>query len=361
MNHPSNAIVLADRQSVVLAGLPSHVPPLLKGGVFFIDNSTYTSIMECERAGLYRIIHQRQQIGKADALNFGGAVHEGLKVRYATGGTAHESLEAQISAASQYLLEHPTSVGDWRQLPVLREVLFGYARAYPVEEFNIFHVDGKPMVELAFAVPLGTIQLPEEILVPSVEDPDDRQLNDVERAQLTGGRIILRSVREIPVVWTGKIDMVVDRGGEMWLCDHKTTSVFGDSYFEGFHLSSQFNGYTYALEKCVGQAPRGVLLNALAIRKPTATGKGTTFHRLWKPIAKREVDEWHYNTLLNLTNFFVGLTDGQFPMRTTSCRTKWQRNCEYLGVCNMDQASRLLYLHSGDYETVTWSPLNANE
>jgi hypothetical protein len=349
---------VSPRTSNVLDSLPSHVPPLLKGGAFFIDNSTYDSILQCERMGLWKVVHQRQLRGKASALNFGGAVHAGLQVRYASGGLAHESLAEQVKHGLDHLARNPVELGDWRTPSVLQEVLIGYAREYPVEDFQVFTLDGKPLVELAFAVPLGVIHLPAPLLIPSVEDTDDRKLTDVEKAQLKGGRVILREMVEIPVIWTGKIDMVIDRGDGLWLADHKTTSVFGPTYFEQFHLAGQFSGYSFALEQCLGRLPLGVLINALAIRQETRTGKGTTFHRAYLPIPEQQVREWQTNTLNVLSNFFQGLYDGNFPMRTCSCRTKWQRNCEYLGVCQLSPESRQIYLHSGDFETTHWSPLN---
>ena len=349
--------------SPILKQLPPHVPPLLKGGAFFIDNSTYEGVMECKRKGLYRVIHQRQYKGKASALNFGGAVHAGLDVRYKRGGMAFDSMSEQLQAAYDHLLTNPIELGDWRTPDLLKEVLMGYARNNPFDDFELCTLDNQPLVELPFAIPLGEIDLAEPCLLPSLElEPAEGESSDLLATALARtGRISLRSYRTIPVVWTGKIDLVINRAGRIWLLDHKTTSVFGPSYYAQYDLASQFNGYSWAIQTSLGIPVDGVAINVLAIRKPTKTGKNCEFDRKYLPIRQDQITEWHVNTLETLSDFLNGFVHGRFNMQTTSCRNKWQKDCEYKQVCTMEPASRLMYLHSGDFETATWSPLHRDE
>jgi hypothetical protein len=344
----------------ILRELPAHVPPLLKGGALFIDNSNYENIMECKRKGLYRIVHQRQFRGKASALNFGGAVHASLDVRYKRGGPAFDSVQQQLDAGFSHLHAHPVELGDWRTPQLLQEVIMGYSRTYPFDDFQLCTLDeGAPLVELPFAIPMGEVDLAEPILLPSLELAEPAGLLDQALART--GRVEIREFRSIPIVWTGKIDLVINRGGKIWLADHKTTSVFGPSYYEQYGLSSQFSGYAWAIQQALNTTVEGVLINVLAIRKPTKTGKGVEFDRKYLPIEQYIVNEFHLNTLNVLSDFLNGFVHGRFNMETTSCRNKWQKNCEYKGVCTMEPQSRLLYLHSGDYETAHWSPLHNDE
>lgn len=340
--------------------------PFLKGGIWFIDNTNYDTIMQCERQGFFRTVIQREKVGESNALNFGGACHAALDVRYKAGGFALESIAGQIDAGVKYLSEHPTSDGDFRTAEYLGVVMNGYARQYPTDEFAIAILYNEPAVELPFAVPLGEITLSEPTLMPVLEldapNPDGLLTAlDYAKAKPSEGHISLRMVDKVPVMWTGKIDMVISKDGDLWLLDHKTASQFGDTYFEGFHLASQFRGYAYALLKSLGQQVKGVCVNVLAIRKPTATGKGVTFHRGWLPIEPQEVDEWHKNTLTQLSAFLNTIVSGVVPMRTSACRTKWHSNCPYLGVCTLPPESRELYINTGDFRNVEWSPLTANE
>lgn len=342
----------------------SNSPPLLKGGAFFIDNSTYESVQECDRKAQYRILNKREIIGRDNALNFGGACHAALDMRYRTGGYAHDSLAEQQLAGIRYLNEHITD--DWRNSELLVEVLNGYSRTYPVEDFQLVaspDKEGKPVpfVELPFAVPLGEVELSEPMMLPNLRM--DQILTGTssevyKRVALEAvGEIETIPVRTVPVIWTGKIDLVITHNGEYWLADHKTSSMFGDSYFEAYKISSQFMGYKWALEEMLHVPVAGTLVNVLAIRKPTKTGKNCTYHRQYMRVEDHMVPEWRSNTMHQISEFFANLQHGYFPMRTTACRTKWHRNCEYLGVCTLPPAQREMYLRTGDFQSVTWSPL----
>lgn len=332
----------------------SDFPPLLKGGAFFIDNSTYESLMDCHRKAEYRILHKREFGGKANALNFGGAVHAGLDVRYRGGEFAQETLQAQLAAVIGYLQDQPTD--DWRTAELACDVLHQYSLTYPADDFSVVEKEGHKFVELPFAVPLGVITLPEPMMLPDMM-LDPAAEGDYRTAALAEGILSLRTFTEIPIIWCGKIDLVVIHNGKFWICDHKTTSMFGDTYFQQYNLSSQFMGYKWALQESLQVSIEGVLINALAIRKPTKTGKGISFHRMYMPTEGYLIEEWHRNTLSNIGSFFQSLAEGYFQMQTTSCRTKWHSNCEYLQVCTLPEEQRDMYIGTGDFRDVTWSPL----
>lgn len=342
----------------------SNSPALLKGGAFFIDNSTFESVQACDRMAYYRVVQKRELGGKANALNFGGAFHAGLDTRYRVGGYSHDSLSDQQLAGIAYLNDHPTD--DWRSAELLVEALAGYAREYSLEPWQIVAASGadgqpRPFVELPFAVPMGSVTLSEPITMPNlrinIEGTGDPKVDYTNIALTDVGELEMITLSEIPIVWTGKIDLVIINNGEYWICDHKTTSVFGDSYFEQYKLSSQFFGYKWAIEQMLKIPIVGTMINVIAVRKPTKTGKNTTFHRQFMRTEQHLVPEWHANTMYLLSEFFSSLQNGYFPMRFTSCRTKWHRNCEYIGVCTLPADQREMYLATGDFQNVTWSPL----
>lgn len=320
----------------------------LTDGAFFIDNSTYEWIQLCETGAKYRIIDGRQSKGISSALHFGGAVHCGLEARYKS---EFINYEAQLKATLEALFVNPTEVGDWRTSELAIDVIQAYNRTYPVETFDVINVAGLdslavPAVELPFAVPLGVITIAFDTMLTNLR-PD----GSVELLSCSAGT-------QIPVVWTGKIDLLINWQQQTWLCDHKTTSVFGPSYFEQFRLSGQFTGYAWAVKQALGINVHGVMVNVIAIRKPTKTGKGVEFSRQWLPIDAHRIDDWQRNTMMLIQNFFYGMSVGDVPMRTCSCRTRWQRNCEYIEVCTLPKDHRGMYLESGDFKTVDWSPLD---
>lgn len=343
--------------------LPSILPrvaPTLRGGALFIDNSSYSYLNRCDRAGLYHILYHRQLNSNVDALNFGGAVHEGLRVRYESGGLGYETLGAQVTAATAHLKKNPISVGDWRTPEYLVEVLQDYNRKYIVEDFQLLTLGDKPLVELSFAIPLGEIELPCDLQLMSREVDTSLPYNEWFPNQPTP--ITLRTVRRIPIIWCGRIDLVIQRSG-VWISDHKTTSVFGPTYYRQFSLSPQFAGYSFAVQQALDVIVQGYMINVLAIRKPTKTGKGIEFDRRYLPITQQRVAEWRHNTLQKLGHFFNMLATGEMPpMRDYACgRNEWQRPCQYLGICDLEDNQKDMYMFTGDFKDITWSPLLGDE
>lgn len=321
-------------------------PPTLVDGAFLIDNSNFEYILSCERAAFFRTVAKREWSGSTSALSFGRAIHKGLELRYKRGGFAHESLADQQSAVLAALGDDPCEPGDWRTPELAADAIHKYAFNYPVEPFEIVTVDGRPMVELPFAVELGEVQLPSPIQLFS-------------RCSSTGV-VTLQECSTVPVVWTGKIDLIIRHTGDIWISDHKTTSIFGDTYFHQYELASQFHGYSWVVQKTLGVRVRGVLINVLAIRKPAASGKGkgTTYHRKFIDLQPYLIEEWQVNTLTLLAEFFSALNESYFPMRTNACVNRYGRKCSYHGVCSLPQNQRMMYLMSGDFREATWSPLD---
>jgi hypothetical protein len=315
-------------------GSPTEAVPktLLVDGAFFIDNSTYEDLITCDRYSEYHIIHKRTGRGGDSALNFGGAVHAALETRARRGSIFSVEDEAeQISAALDYIQRNPLEFGNWRTTDLLVKVIRAYNQTYPVEDFNYLVLpDGTNAVEVPFALPLGEIHY-------------DGDIDGVY-------------YKDIPIVWTGKIDGMIERG-EHWILDNKTTSIMGPTYFNQFYLSGQMTGYCFAANKLRTENFVGAMINCLAIREPTKTGKGTEFKREWIRIPPHQVGEWQHNTLAVIASFFANVRQGFFPMKTQWCINKYNRKCPYWDVCTLQQEHRLEALNSNLFRDVTWNPL----
>jgi len=76
---------------------------------------------------------------------------------------------------------------------------------------------------------------------------------------------------QLHIIWSGVIDLVIAENGRLFIVDHKTTSVEGDTYWKGFQLSQQFMGYVWAAQKIINKTIDGALANVLYGRAPTKT------------------------------------------------------------------------------------------
>lgn len=330
-------------------------PPLLTDGAFFIDNSTFESIMTCDRESEYEILHKRVGGGRNASLHFGGAVHSGLAVRYKNPKEfAPKLLNAMYDEAMKEVGNRPLVDGDWRTAELLYEVLQRYCLTHPAEEFEVLFrqtpVGPVACTEIPFAQPLGTITLHEPLTL-------------VSKNTLTG-ECKADVYKEIPVVWTGRIDVLIRAEGSIWTVDHKTTSIYGGTYFDQYYLSNQMTGYVWAAREALSANSAqqvyvaGVMINVLAIRKPTRTGKGIEFGRQYISVPHHRIEEWKRHTLGLVSRFFTNMIEGFFPMKTMWCITKFSRKCQYFDVCTVNEADRLTMLYSNMYQAKTWSPLD---
>lgn len=61
----------------------------------------------------------------------------------------------------------------------------------------------------------------------------------------------------------GQTDALVLWERNLWLLEHKTTSILGEQFWSGFELDLQPSLYLYGIWKQLGIQPRGVIVNAL--------------------------------------------------------------------------------------------------
>lgn len=297
---------------------------ILIDGAFVIDNSNFEYITTCPRAAYYQILRKRKGSGNSAALNFGGGIHAGLEVRYkddmGCGLVLPTTYSKQCEALMEYVEKHPIGDDEFRTPTFAATVLQQYNQHYTSEPFSVLKDDaGNPMVELSFAVPIG-------------------------------------EVNGILCVWAGKVDVAISWENRFWVLDHKTTSILGGTYFNQFYNSNQMIGYCWALQHLLNQPIAGALVNVLAIRRPTKTGKSIEFVRQRFEYPASRIELWQDNALQVIENFFHMCEKDSFPMHTMWCIGKFGQ-CPYFDVCTVPQEQKEMMLGSGLYEDVTWSPL----
>jgi hypothetical protein len=309
------------------------LPPLklLDDDTFFIDNSRFEHITTCMRASEYSIVRGRVSSTIKTALTFGSAIHLALKLRYRY--CLHHPVTEDIQNKQFLLLEkfwetHPTPLGDHRTLGLAQEAIMVYNRNITQEPFHILTHKNKPIVEEPFAVPLGVVSM---------------------------------GSKKIKVIWIGKLDLgVTEVDNEIWVIDHKTSSVGGDYYFAEYPTSNQMKGYTYSLRHILGKAVKGAQVNAIFVRKPTRTGKGIETARAKFAFDDDTLEEWKVNTLYIVSDFLHSYQREFFTMETKQCVHRFGA-CQFQPICQMSPSTRLQWLESGEFREDTFSPLHEDE
>jgi hypothetical protein len=221
-------------------------------------------------------------------------------------------------------------------------VIKRYLAKYESEDFALLSgADGKPLVELPFAIELYRHTTPD-------------------------GKVIV-------VVYTGRIDLPIFAEGANWIMDTKTTSMIGSQHWDKQRMSSQQRGYCWSFEQLTGKRVAGYVVNTIRTKEPplyvqrgepSTRGKSTNPETWWNESIQRErfyikpgeLEEWRQNTIALIEGFFWHYHRGYLPMETALGCAAYGR-CPYFDVCTLAPADRDLFLQSGLFTNNVWSPL----
>ena len=322
------------------------------------------SMSTCYRYLQYKSLNLRIPAAGKPSLNFGSAIHLALEHRYRKYGTGYvdDQFYNEVAAMfTEFFAKNEAPEGDWRTLNWAMTLLRRYVERYDLETFNLLSdKEGKPMVELSFALPLFTWK-------GMAEHPEAGWVD-----------------WEVPIIYTGRIDLPIQIDDQIFVMDHKTTStfVFGPSmsfksFFDAMKMSAQQKGYCWAFRELTGVKPAGYMVNAIRTAEPpqyVLTGKESsrtnregikaTPEKWWNDSFQRErfiledkeLDEWRDNTIALVEEFFYNYSKGIMPMKTAWC-TAYGR-CPYLDVCSLPSDTRDVMLSSDLFTDNTWTPLN---
>jgi hypothetical protein len=313
---------------------------LLVDNTLFIDNSRLEQFTTCPRQAQYAVIDRMTSSATKQALSFGEAMHLALELRYKLIG--HGPVTADLTSRQDWLLEEyfkvkPCPLEDHRNLGYGTQMMRDYNKFYPREDFTLL----EPM-SLPIDPNLSSLTRPAGSGPYVVEQPFS---------------VYLGEVNGVKVVWTGRMDLPLEKDGNLYVMDHKTSSMGGDYFFQEFFNSSQLLGYCYATQKVLKRPVKGAIINAMFTRKITATGQGIGFQRAVIPFDQDRITEWQFNTLSVVGNFLQMVKDGFLPMHTKWCVHKYGR-CQYWDVCTLSAEARDMMLNKTNaYIPDDWSPL----
>lgn len=320
-----------------------------------LDWSSLECFTVCPRSAQWRLVYSRSTF-ETPALTFGKAIHAFLEQLYRHG---HPTAQQVYEIGLPHFTAYPPPDAEWRTLDHYCRVAELYMKEYPVDSFTpvtkeqSWRVNGetyredRALVECPFAIPLQIIEVNALSAFTS-----ETILYDAE------GDTSLPYISKVHVIWTGVIDLVASQSdGSTIIVDHKTSSITGDSYFKGYELSQQFIGYAFAASQLLETPITKALLNVLACRKPTKTGKPVEFQRRLYLYREDQLAEWPLSILCHVEDLLHRLTTGFFPMSTQWCVGKYG-TCHYHDVCTEPAERRLVTLFSNNYADNVWNPLN---
>ena len=302
------------------------------------DNSTFTTWQACFVKGLFFSGLKRVSAAQQAPLRFGSAVHEGIAARL-RGATDEVAYATALKVADENRLDE--CLDPRRNRKTLISLLNAYFLHCDMNGCWITPVvhGGVPIVEQGFIFQLGNVLLSDtKYFKPGI----------------------------YKIMWKGKLDVLERYQGELWINDHKTTSVMGEKFIDDKIRSSQMLGYTWAgreIAKSFNEELRGVRINALAMRST-----GYEFKQFSIPYANLVIDAWREETLAACADKIRQLdalmsrahTDEFYNVvpNRECCVTKYGR-CPYFEACEVYPKMLKDYIMDDTlFANNEWDPLN---
>lgn len=298
-----------------------------------MDNTEFVDWNGCFVKGLYSGGLRKIPAYGVAPLIFGAAVHTGLKHLMLGDSveTVHETSQADATVNNLDTLLDPRRNSN--TLRLLLDSYIAHINIMTDERLVPVEINGTRVVEQTFSFPIGTLHF-------------------------KAGELLLEEV-DITVWWSGILDLLSYYRNEIWVVDHKTTSVMGEKFVDDKLRSSQMLGYTYIgrlFEKQLSKPIRGVLINALALRK-----NDFEFKLFPLPMAQWKIDEWQHETLHAIRSLILDLVDflstGEAVPIREHCVTKYGK-CKYFDLCENVPMVRERMLQDENFFTDNkWHPI----
>lgn len=274
--------------------------PIIAPDVPTLDNSALDAFNRCQRLYQLSVVHAKT--GKRTAaLDFGSLFHLGLDVWYKT----RDPLRALQTVQEAEYEDRPD---DFRTKARCILMLSEYFEYYGVDD---------------------------HWKILSTETPFDI-MGEVDRRILPYG---------------GRIDLVVEWHDKYWIVDHKTTSRFGSTFYEGFVPDTQMVGYAWAASQLVGVPIHGVIINTIIVHKVKKSAD-QQFNRRPLQIHDWMTEEWLEQTIDTRLQIEKAHASGRFLPRWRSCVGKYGR-CGFYDLCRTRPENRERVLAT-EYEDSTW-------
>lgn len=165
------------------------------------------------------------------------------------------------------------------------------------------------------------------------------------------GSTILHPNTGDPLLYCGRMDMIVNYAGGMYGEDDKTTSSLGASWSKQWDLRSQFTGYCWGA-KAAGFPLQGFLVRGISILKTKyETQQAITYRPQWM------IDRWYSQLRRDVRNMLHCYETGVWDWDLDHACTEYG-GCVFRKVCLSAQPQPWL---ENDFERRVWNPLTRVE
>lgn len=289
----------------------------------YFDSSMVSALLSCEKQFEYQYLRHLAPTAQSIHLTAGAAFAAGLEavrnVYWLHGLPFREAYAAGFRAAIQswgpYEPDFPTN----KSLPRVLEALYLYfTEWWPITTDSLrphIRPGGEPSVEWSFAHEL-----------PDVKHPDGS-----------------------PLMYVGRLDMLGEFSGQLFVVDEKTTSQMGAAWTKNWDLRGQFTGYVWAARELrklpvVGAVVRGVCFRT----HDYGNAEVITFRSPWM------IEQWLERTVGAIRRLQAAWEANRYLHNHDNACTQYG-GCRYLELCTKADPEPWI---EGNFDINRWDPLH---
>lgn len=154
-----------------------------------------------------------------------------------------------------------------------------------------------------------------------------------------------------PLLYSGRMDAILNFGGGVFICDEKTTSSLGPTWGRQWDLRSQFTGYCWGAARN-GVRVDGVLVRGVSILKTKYdTQQAISYRPQW------QIDRWYEETQLWVEDMVQSYRTGKYRHNLDhSCAD--YGGCPFREACSSQDPAPWI---ETQFERRSWDPITRQE
>lgn len=286
----------------------------------FLDNTSLRQFRRCPKSGYWYIHRKVVTESTSIHLHAGAAYALGLEVVRKCYFNHKLPIEVALAEGARAMV---IAFGDFDCPPYINKTidrlvgaLAFYFEAYPIDKGLVpfLSASGAYGIEYNFAVPLP------------IDHPDTGE----------------------PILYTGRLDMLGEYRGNIFVEDDKTTSQLGQRWHDQWPLASGMQGYTWGCRQS-GIPVAGALVRGISLLK---NGYDTAEAPLFMP--DWVITRWYDNTLLTIERIIKDYKSGNWEYALSDA-CSMPSKCSYYELCTSSNPESYLPI---SFKPNTWNPLD---
>lgn len=257
-------------------------------------------------------------------LHAGGAYARGLEIArrsyYVDGKSSDESIADGLHALLKFYGDFPCPDDSAKSAARMAGALEYYFHVWPLGDDPAVPASlpsGERAIEFSFAEPID----------------------------------VLHPVTGNPIIYAGRMDMMVEYAGGLYGEDDKTTSSLGASWSKQWDLRSQFTGYCWAAHRA-GMKLNGFLVRGVSILKTKYdNAEALTYRPQWM------IDRWYEQLLRDVNNMKRMWEEGYFDYNLDGACNEYG-GCGFRQICTTQDPQPWL---ETNFERRIWDPVAREE